>query len=182
LPTFLGENGAVEKNGVSAAVGRREAPRFWHWPSLSLGLFVSLAIVGPTFLVEQTWYVAPLIDRGDLLWLLPSFVMGIGFLVGGMIAGHRCHGLKGALIQGLVVAALTVVLAFAGDLVRRHRLGEGLPLTVLAYWIAAVVAALVVGGLGGVTGRHLALRAWKRRGRAKILAFTTEDEPGRVAG
>jgi hypothetical protein len=177
----LGENGAVEQNGVSAEVARRETPQFWHWQSLSLGLFVALAIVGPTFLVEQTWHGAPLIDRGGLLWLIPSFVMAIGFFVGGMIAGHRRKGLKGALVHGLLVAALTIALAFAGDLARRYALGEGLPVAVLEYWIAAVAVSLVVGGLGGVNGRHLTLSAWKRSRRSQINAYT-EDQRRRVAG
>jgi hypothetical protein len=84
-------------------------------------------------------------------------------------------------MQGFMVAALTVALAFAGDLARRNALGEGLPRTVLEYWIAAVAVALVVGGLGGVSGRHPALRAWKRRSQSKILAYA-EDRWRRVAG
>jgi len=170
---YLGENGAVEQNGVSAQVARKETPQFWHWQSLGLGLFVALVIVGPTFLVEQTWHGAPLIDRGGLLWLIPSFVMAIGFFVGGMIAGHRRKGLKGALAHGLLVAALTVALAFAGDLVRRDALGEGLPVIIFGYWMAAVAVALVVGGLGGVNGRHVLL-AWKRGRRTKILAYAED--------
>jgi hypothetical protein len=158
---FLGENVSVEQNGASAQVERDETSQLWHWQSLGLGLCVALVIVGPTFLVEQTWHGAPIIDRGGLLWLLPSFVMAVGFFVGGMIAGHRRKGRTGALVHGLLVAALTIALAFAGDLVRRDALGEGLPFIILEYWIGAVAVALVVGGLGGVNGRH-ALMAWKR--------------------
>ena len=154
---FSGENGAVEQNGASAEV--RQTSQYWHWQSLGLGLFVALAIVGPTFLVEQTWHGAPLIDRGGLLWLIPGLVMAIGFYVGGMIAGHRRNGLKGALVHGLLVAGLTIALAFVGDLARRYALGEGLPVRVLESWIAAVAASLLVGGLGGVNGRHRTLRA-----------------------
>jgi hypothetical protein len=147
---------------------------------LALGFCVALVIVGPTFLVEQTWRGAPLIDRGGLLWLIPSFVMAIGFFFGGMIAGHRRSGLRGPLVHGLLVAALTIALAFAGDLVRRYVLGEGLPLAVLEYWIAAVAVSLVVGGLGGINGRH-ALMAWNRSRRSKILAYA-EDKRRRVGG
>jgi hypothetical protein len=79
-----------------------------------------------------------------------------------------------------LVAALTIALAFAGDLVRRYALGEGLPAIVLEYWMAAVAVSLVVGGLGGVNGRH-ALMAWKRVRRSKILAYA-EDKRRSVGG
>lgn len=54
---------------------------------MGLGVLVSLAIVGPTFWLEETWHGAPLIDRGGLLWLFPGIVMAIGFFLGGAAAG-----------------------------------------------------------------------------------------------
>ena len=151
-----GEAGAKDPTNVSSM-------RFGQWESFIIGLLVSLAIVGPTFLSEETWHGAPLIDRGGVLWIVPSVVMAFGFLVGGMIAGYRRPTAQGALVRGLVVAALTISLAFAGDMVRRLSLQEGLQLRVLEYWVGAVAASLLVGGLGGVCGRRLAQKAWVRR-------------------
>jgi hypothetical protein len=127
--------------------------RFGQWGPVALGLLVSLIVVGPTFLSEETWHGAPLIDRGGVLWLVPAIVMAIGFFVGGAIAGYQRTRLQGALLKGLLVAGLTISLAFAGDMARRFALGEGVELRVLEYWVGAVVAALLVGGLGAVNGR-----------------------------
>jgi hypothetical protein len=140
--------------------------QFRVWETSFLGLLVSLLIVGPTFLSEETWHGAPLIDRGGALWLVPAVIMAIGFFAGGMIAGYRRQRLAGALLMGVFVGALTIGLAFAGDLARRYMLGEGLQHRVLEYWVAAVVAAVVVAGLGGLSGRYLSLRSWRRRRRA----------------
>jgi hypothetical protein len=160
---LVGDNGGVEDKAAPDGIWRTQMPRLRRWESVGLGVFVSLAIVGPTFLSEETWRGAPLIDRGGLLWLVPSFVMAIGFFLGGTIAGYRRQGLKLALLQGLLVAAVTIGLAFVGDLGRRYLLGEGLQLRVLEYWVAAVAVALLVGGLGAAAGRYRAIRAWKRR-------------------
>lgn len=153
----------MEHEGTQAEPARREPAQFRSLQSLTLGLFVSLAIVGPTFLSEETWHGAPLIDRGGVLWLIPSAVMAFGFFIGGTIAGYRRQGYQRALLQGLFVAGLTIVLAFIGDLGRRHLLGEGLQARVLEYWIAAMVVSLVVGGLGAVAGRNRAIKVWERR-------------------
>jgi hypothetical protein len=151
-----GEEGATDQ-------ARMSPMRFGSGEALVLGVLVSLAIVGPTFLTEETWHGAPLIDRGGVLWLVPAAVMAIGFWAGGIIAGYRRIRLLGALLRGFVVAALTIALAFAGDMARRASLGQGLQPRVLEYWVGAVVASLLVGGLGGVNGRRLAWREWARR-------------------
>jgi hypothetical protein len=163
---LLGQNDAMHGErewGEELGSGLRHVR---EWATAIFGLFVSLVIVGPTFLSEETWHGAPLIDRGGALWLVPAVVMAIGFFAGGVIAGYQRQRLAGALLKGVLVGALTIGLAFAGDLARRYALGEGLQTRVLEYWVAAVVAALVVGGLGGVSGRSLAVRSWRRRQRA----------------
>jgi MFS family permease len=163
---LLGKNGAMHGERESGEEAGSELLRLREWETSIFGLLVSLVIVGPTFLSEETWHGAPLIDRGGALWLLPAVVMAIGFFAGGMIAGYHRQRLAGALLKGVLVGALTIGLAFAGDLARRYWLGEGLQSRVLEYWAAAAVAALVVGGLGGVSGRYLAVRSWRRRQRA----------------
>jgi hypothetical protein len=161
-PSFW-KNVQVERNGRPSSAERSKGPQGPTWPSFVLGLLVSLAIVGPTFLSEETWHGAPLIDRGGLLWIVPSVIMAIGLFIGGTIAGYRRQGLNVALLQGLLIGAVTIGLAFAGDMGRRHLLGQGLQFAVVEYWIGAVAAGVVVGGLGGVTGRYGAHRLWKHR-------------------
>jgi hypothetical protein len=159
---LLGKNGPMYGESESGEeVGR--ALQIREWGASILGLLVSLMVVGPTFLSEETWHGAPLIDRGGALWVVPAVVMAIGFYAGGMIAGYSQTRIRGALLRGLLVAALTISLAFAGDLARRAALGEGVQLRILEYWVGAMAASLLVGGLGGVSGRHLARKLWTRR-------------------
>ena len=160
---LLGQNGAMEVERESGRAAGRGLPQVGQWESLAFGLLVSLMIVGPTFLSEETWHGAPLIDRGGALWLVPAIVMALGFFAGGAIAGYHRTRVQSALLRGLLVGALTISLAFAGDLVRRHGLGEGLQHRVLEYWVGAIAAAPLVSALGGFSGRLLAVRAWARR-------------------
>jgi hypothetical protein len=128
------------------------------------GILVSMAIVGPTFWREETWHRVPLIDQGGFLWLIPSILMGIGFFLGGAIAGFRRRRAKDAFWQGLAASTATIGVIFAADLCRRHSAGESLPVLVVAYWIGALFAAGLVGGLGAVSGRASAVK-WRRRSR-----------------
>lgn len=159
---MLGQNGAMHGESDSGEEARR-ALQIREWGACIFGLLVSLVVVGPTFLSEETWHGAPLIDRGGALWVIPAVVMAIGFYAGGMIAGYSQTRIRGALLRALLVAALTISLAFAGDLARRFALGEGVQLRILEYWVGAVFAAVLVGGLGGVSGSYLARKAWTRR-------------------
>jgi hypothetical protein len=129
-----------------------------------LGFLVSLAIVGPTFWQEETWHGAPLIDRGGVLWLLPSFLMAFGFYLGGAIAGYRRRWAKVALSQGVAASTATIGVIFAADLYRRHSLGESLPALVGEYWIGALFVASLVSGLGAISGRASAVK-WRHRSR-----------------
>jgi hypothetical protein len=148
------------ESGHAAGRGLLEGGR---WESLAFGLFVSLVIVGPTFLSEETWHGAPLIDRGGALWLVPAVVMALGFFAGGAIAGYHRARVQGALVRGLLVGAITISLAFAGDLARRYALGEGLQHRVVEYWVGAIAAAILVGAFGGISGRRLSINIRTRR-------------------
>jgi hypothetical protein len=142
------------------------APKSWrqfkHWQSLSDGFLVCLVIVGPTSLFSELWRGKPVIDRGPSLWLFPAAVMALGFFIGGIIAGRHRRSPKGALTQGFLVAALVIALIFLADLIRRLVLGEGLGWGVFGYWVAALAAALLVAGLGGLVGRSRTKRAIKQ--------------------
>lgn len=155
--TSLGQNRGMEEERASGTSEGRGL-HIGRWESLIIGLFVSLVIVGPTFLSEETWHGAPLIDRGGALWVIPAAVMAVGFFVGGAIAGYHKARAQNALLGGLAVSFLTIVLAFLGDLVRRHALGEGLQRVVAEYWLGAVFAAVFVGSLGGLSGRWLGMK------------------------
>ena len=153
----------MEHDVDAAGTAPKVKTEFRHWQSLSDGFLVSLIITGPTFLFAELWRGKPMIDQGGFLWLVPGLILAIGFFVGSTIAGRHRQNPRGAFNQGLLVAALTFVLLFIADLVRRFVLGQGMELTVLGYWAAAAVATLLVGGLGGVYGRHRTIKGLKRR-------------------
>ena len=78
--------------------------------------------------------------------------------------GRRRKSPKGAFRQGLPVASLTTALIFIADVVRRLVLHQRIDLEVLGLWVAAALAALLVGGLGGTNGRHRTFQAkWRRQ-------------------
>jgi hypothetical protein len=136
---------------------------FRHWQSLSDGFLLSIIIVGPTFLFEELWRGRPMIDQGGAYWMIPAILMALGFFVGGRVAGRnrRSHG--GAFTMGVVSAALTLILIFLADMVRRIILVQGLSWQVVAIWIACSFGALVTGGLGGMHGRRGARVSLRRR-------------------
>jgi hypothetical protein len=127
---------------------------FRHWQSLSDGFLVSIVIVGPTFLFEELWRGRPMIDQGGATWLIPAVILGLGFFVGGRVAGRNRSSHGGAFTQGLIVAAVTLALIFLADMVRRMILSEGLSWQVMAIWAACSFGALMAGGLGGLHGRR----------------------------
>ena len=136
---------------------------FRHWQSLSDGFLVCLLVVAPSFLFEELWRGQPMIDQGGAWWLLPAIIMAVGFFVGGRVAGRNRSTRTGAFRQGLLVAALTLVMIFLADLIRRGIVGkEIVKAEVIAIWLACAFGALVVGGVGGVSGRRGALKALKR--------------------
>ncbi|HEY1832660.1 MAG TPA: hypothetical protein VGG38_20655 [Acidimicrobiales bacterium] len=133
-----------------------------HWQSLSNGFLVCLAIVGPTFLFEELWRGQPMIDQGGADWLWPAAIIGLGYFIGGRVAGRNRSTLTGAFNQGLLVAALTLGMTFVADVIRRIILSEAPTFKVLAIWIASAAGALIMGGLGGINGRRATRRAQRR--------------------
>ncbi len=140
-----------------------EKPQFRHWRSLSDGFTVSLVVVGPSFLFEELWRGRPLIDQPGSLWLVPGAIMAIGFFMGGAIGGRHRKQAAGAFTQGLLVAALTLVLIFMADIIRRIVLHQALTIEIIGLWFAAAAGGLLVSGLG-------ALAARRRRRRARYRA------------
>jgi Na+-driven multidrug efflux pump len=126
------------------------------------GFLVCLVIVGPTFLFEELWRGRPMIDQPGALWLLPAVLMGIGFFVGGRVAGRNRRARTGAFSQGILVAGLTLGLIFVADMIRRLVLAQPLTWGVVAIWLACAAAALLAGGIGGINGRRGTRLAKKR--------------------
>ncbi len=128
--------------------------RYRHWQSLSDGFLVSFVVVGPVFLFEELWHGRPMIDQPGWGWVIPAVIMGIGFFAGGRVAGRNRSRRRWAFFQGLVVAAVTLIIIFLADMIRRLILTQGVTWEVMAIWLACSFGALMVAGLGGVNGRR----------------------------
>jgi hypothetical protein len=159
----------MESNVNTVPGAPPERPEYRHWQSLSDGFLVSLVVVGPTFLLEEMWGGKPLIDRAGLVWVIPAAIMAMGFFAGGRIAGRHRQTVKGALNQGILVAALTLPLIFVADMIRRTVLNQIIPLNVLELWAGALVCSILVSGLGGISGRRRTVMARKRNQMDRFL-------------
>jgi hypothetical protein len=135
---------------------------FRHWRSLGDGFLVSLVVVGPTFLFEELWRGKPMIDQGGFGWVVPAVIMMIGFFVGGRVTGRNRGTRSGAFLQGLLVSGLTLGLIFVADMIRRIVLTEGLSWGVMLIWFGSALGALLIAGLGGISGRRGAVVAQRR--------------------
>jgi hypothetical protein len=149
-------------------VAETKAP-YRHWRSLSDGLMYSLIIVGPTFLFAELWRGKPIIDQPGFLWVIPACIMTVGIFTGGRVAGRHRSRREGAFNQGVLVAILTIILIFVADLIRRLVLTQTVPVAVLGLWLVAAAAAILVGGVGGLSGRRSSLRAQKRSQMDRFL-------------
>jgi hypothetical protein len=139
------------------------APKTYrHWQSLSDGFLVSIVVVGPTFLFEELYGGKPMIDHGGVVWLWPALIMAAGFFAGGRVAGRNRSSRVGAFNQGFLVAALTLPVIFMADILRRVALHQGFSWEVFYIWVGCSIAAVLVGGLGGVNGRR-GLRVARKR-------------------
>jgi hypothetical protein len=136
--------------------------RYQHWQSLGDGFLLSLIVVGPAFLFEELWRGRPMIDQPGAWWVVPAAIMAGGFFAGGRLAGRARRSVGGAFIQGLLVAGLTLVMIFVADMIRRVVLVQHLNWGVMALWLGSAMAGLLLGGLGGLSGRRSTLTARKR--------------------
>lgn len=136
--------------------------RFRHWQSLSDGFLVALIIVAPTFLFEELWRGRPMISQPGAAWLIPAVLLGLGFFFGGRVAGRYRSTAGAAFLQGLMVAALVLVMIFLADMIRRLVLTQGLDGETMAIWAACSFGALMAAGLGGINGRRGARKAKRR--------------------
>ena len=159
------ESGRTPARTGAASARASEGTSFRHWHSLSDGFLVSLVIVGPSFLFEELWRGRPLIDQPGNLWIVFGAIMAIGFFAGGGVGGrHRRHA-GGAFNQGLLIAALTLILIFVADVIRRLILHAPLTWEIMGLWCAAAAGGLLVSGLGALSARR---RRRKLRRRAQV--------------
>jgi multisubunit Na+/H+ antiporter MnhB subunit len=122
---------------------------------LSDGLLFTFVVAGPTSLWESLWRGRPMIDQPGNLWIVPTVIVVITFLVGGAIAGRLHPRPMGAVVQALALAIPVAVVLILADLARRLIINIPLFVPVIELWIDALVSAIVLAAVGALTGRWL---------------------------
>jgi hypothetical protein len=122
------------------------------------GVAVSLLIVCPTFLFEESWHGKPLIDRPGVWWVLPAAIILCGLLAGAAIAGTQYRSRREAQVGGVLVNVIVIGLLFVVDIFRRHAVGKYMTPQVGSLWLAAVVGSIFVGLIGGIAGYRISQR------------------------
>jgi peptidoglycan/LPS O-acetylase OafA/YrhL len=134
----------------------RPARRF-DWPRVVIGLIVTLVVSVPTLAIEEDWHGQPLIDQPDHKWVLPTILVAVAFVIGGMIAASRRRWRLDGALHGLSVGVVATALLLAADVVRRHSLHKAANPGVFKLWVVAAIAASALGAIGG------AFRPWDNR-------------------
>jgi hypothetical protein len=144
---------AVEAPGVRQRIQFRP---------LSNALVFTFVIAGPTSLWESLWRGRPMIDQPGNLWIVPTVIVVLTFLVGGGIAGRLRQRPMGAVVQALALAVPVAVALILADLARRLIINIPLFIPVIELWIDALVSAIVLATVGALTGRWLHRRHRRR--------------------
>jgi hypothetical protein len=152
-----------ESAGTTAegAESQGDRQRFQFRP-LSDALLFTFVIAGPTSLWESLWRGRPMIDQPGNLWIVPTVIVVVTFLVGGGIAGRLRQRPEGAVVQALALAVPVAVVLILADLARRLIINIPLFVPVIELWIDALVSAIVLATVGALTGRWLHRRRQRR--------------------
>jgi hypothetical protein len=124
-------------------------------PSVALILVIAV----PTMVVEEEWGGRPMIEQGNLLWLVPAALVILAFFLGGRLVGKRTRSPSSAPVAGAMVGIVATATLLLGGYVRRHWiLHEVYWADVLRLWIGATIAAVAVAVAGACHGRRAASR------------------------
>lgn len=110
----------------------------------------------PVMVVAEDWHGHPMIDEGTHLWILPTVLVAIAFLLGGALAGF--HRPPAAVPDALASASIALVTLLLCAVLRRLWVAhEGVPMPVVHLWCLGVIGALTLGLVGSLIGRRLAV-------------------------
>jgi hypothetical protein len=164
-PTQVAMRPGLEPETTDTIADRVESPadrqRIQFRP-LSDALLFTFVLAGPTSLWESLWRGRPMIDQPGNLWIVPTVIVVLTFLVGGAIAGRLRQRPMGAVVQAVALAVPVAVVLILADLARRLIINIPLFFPVIELWIDALVSAIVLATLGALTGRWLHRRRQRR--------------------
>ena len=125
-----------------------------RWADVGVLAVFVLAVSVPTLAVEEDWHGSPMIDQPTHLWIIAACLVGVAFLVAGVIAGYRRP--RSAPIHATAVAGLALAVLVVGAVLRRLWLAhEGVPSGVARLWCLGVVVALLLSAAGSIVGRRM---------------------------
>lgn len=127
-----------------------------NWSQLVLPTCLILLVSIPVMVVAEDWHGHPMIDEGTHLWILPTVLVAIAFLLGGALAGF--HRPPAAVPDALASASIALVTLLLCAVLRRLWVAhEGVPMPVVHLWCLGVIGALTLGVVGSLIGRRLAV-------------------------
>jgi hypothetical protein len=125
-----------------------------HWADVGVLAVLVLAVSVPTLAVEEDWHGSPMIDQPTHLWIGAAGLVGVAFLVAGVVAGYRRP--RSAAIHATAVAGLALAVLVVGAVFRRLWLAhEGVSTGVARLWFLGVVVALLLSAAGSIVGRRM---------------------------
>jgi hypothetical protein len=134
------------------------SPQRLHWRSLSDGLLISYVVGGPTIFASLILH-----DQKESGWSAPLILAGLGFVIGGAVAGRHRRTPKGAFYQGAALGLLTATVILFADVIRRLVLSKGVHAHTVAVLVGIEVGSIVAATVGALIGRWWYLRTRRRK-------------------
>jgi hypothetical protein len=160
-PPLASDAGVMEPIDGDQLQARPEspgAPARLHWRSLSDGILISFLTAAPALFAAFI-----LRDQREHVWVLLLPIAGVGFLIGGAIAGRHRRLVRGAVAQGRVCGLVTATAIVVANAIRTAMLGNGISPRTLLLWFGVIVVAVVIGAIGARIGRRVYLRSRRRK-------------------
>ena len=118
---------------------------------------VSLVICGPTLFASLI-----LRDQHERSWPLLLVVAGMGFLLGGGVAGRHRRLRRGSIAQGVALGLMIATATLLANLVRTLVLAKGVTLSTAGLWVGVELGSVLLASSGALIGRR---RFWRSRKR-----------------
>ena len=82
-----GKRGLARSKRIARAQGSTRTRKILRALVPSVALILVIAV--PTMVVEEDWHGRPMIEQGNLLWLVPAAFVVLAFFLGGRLMGKR---------------------------------------------------------------------------------------------
>jgi hypothetical protein len=153
-----GKRGLARSKRIARAQGSTRTRKILRALVPSVALILVIAV--PTMVVEEDWHGRPMIEQGNLLWLVPAAFVVLAFFLGGRLMGKRTELSTSAPAAGAMGGIIAATTLLFGGYVRRHWiLHEVYWADVIRLWIGASIAAIAIAAVGAWHGRRSVTRS-----------------------